>query len=68
MLDEDGASNNGHKHTLTDPEHRHTGTTDTSLIGITATNTTGTAGGAQHENTPPYLVVNYIILAKHPTF
>jgi len=68
LLNEDGASNNGHKHTLTDNGHTHTGTTDASLIGITATNVTGTAGGAQHENIPPYLVLNYIILAKHPTF
>lgn len=64
----DGDSNNGHKHSLTDPEHTHTGTTDPKVTGITTTNNTGTVGGAQHENLPPFIVVNYIILAKHPTF
>ena len=68
LVGNDGDSNNGHKHTLTDPEHQHTGTTDPSLVGITTTNTTGTVGGAQHENIPPYLVLNYIILAKYPSF
>ena len=68
MLDEDGVDNDGHKHTLTDPEHQHTGTTDPKVTGITATSNTGTVGGAQHENLSPYLVLNYIILAKHPSF
>ena len=66
LLKEDGASNNGHKHTITDPQHQHTGTTDPSLIGITATENTG--NNDAHNTMHPYLVVQYIILAKHPTF
>tara|TARA_R100000808_G_scaffold4228_1_gene14080 strand:+ start:1279 stop:2145 length:867 start_codon:yes stop_codon:yes gene_type:complete len=66
LLKNDGASNNGHKHTLTDPEHQHTGTTGPSLIGITATENTG--NNDAHNTMHPYLVVQYIILAKHPTF
>ena len=66
LLKEDGASNNGHKHTLTDNGHTHTGTTDPSLIGITATENTG--NNDAHNTMHPYLVVQYIILAKHPTF
>ena len=66
LLKEDGASNNGHKHTLTDNGHTHTGTTDPSLIGITATENTG--NNDAHNTMHPFLVVQYIILAKHPTF
>ena len=62
--------------TISDPQHGHsfdTGATATGLTiegantGITATQETGVGDGA-HENMHPYLVINYIILAKHPTF
>ena len=66
LLKEDGASNNGHKHTINDPQHQHTGTTEPSLIGITATENTG--NNDAHNTMHPFLVVQYIILAKHPTF
>ena len=66
LLKEDGASNNGHQHSFT------TGTTATGLTidndttGVTV-NEQGTGDGA-HNNMQPFLVVNYIILAKHPSF
>ncbi|SVB57568.1 uncharacterized protein METZ01_LOCUS210422 [marine metagenome] len=66
LLKDDGDSNNGHKHTLTDPEHKHTGTTDPKVTGITTTNSTGSS--SSHNNMQPFIVVQYIILAKHPSF
>jgi len=63
---------------ITDPSHKHSigegdlGTTSTDLTidsdttGITV-NEQGT-GDTAHNIMQPYLVVNYIILAKHPTF
>tara|TARA_R110002167_G_scaffold43642_1_gene131753 strand:+ start:17037 stop:17960 length:924 start_codon:yes stop_codon:yes gene_type:complete len=68
LVGNDGDSNNGHKHTIPDNGHTHAGTTAAGVTNITSTGSTGTANGAQHENLPPYVVVNYIILAKHPTF
>ena len=61
--------------TINDPEHKHDFTTTSAVsgvtvnqavTGITATNNTGSS--TAHENLPPYQVLNYIILAKHPTF
>ena len=63
---------------ITIPDHKHsfTSTTDSANISttgtnaagfITTTNETATGDGA-HNIMQPYLVVNYIILAKHPTF
>ena len=58
-------------------DHDHSLTTDAKPTGITTT-TTNTArltttdncsyGDGSHNIMQPYLVVNYIILAKHPTF
>jgi len=63
--------------TVTDPGHQHSFTTDSvghgitttepEVIGITSTNP-DTGSNTPHNNLPPYLVLNYIILAKHPTF
>ena len=61
--------------TITDPQHKHDFTTTSAVsgvtvnqavTGITATNNTGS--GTAHNTMHPYLVVQYIILAKHPTF
>ena len=58
-------------------DHDHSVTTDAKLTGITTTTTnparlTATDncsyGDGSHNIMQPYLVVNYIILAKHPTF
>lgn len=62
----DGAGNNGHKHSLTDPGHQHTGTTDVQQIGFTSTQNTGS--GTPHENRQPFIVCNYIILCRLPVF
>ena len=61
---------------ITDSGHQHTftttsvgtglSTTNAALINITSTGDTGTS--SPHNNMQPYLVLNYIILAKHPTF
>lgn len=60
---------------ITDPQHAHDFTTtsatsgisvDNAVTGITATSAAGSS--SSHENLPPYQVINYIILAKHPTF
>jgi len=58
-------------------DHDHSLTTDAKLTGITTT-TTNTArltatennssGDGSHNIMQPYLVLNFIILAKHPTF
>jgi len=58
-------------------DHDHSLTTDAKPTGITTTQTnpvritaTGlqTDGDASHNNMQPYITVQYIILAKHPTF
>jgi len=66
LLKEDGASNNGHQHSFT---------TDTTATGLSIdSNTTGVTvneqgtGDGSHNNMQPFLVINYIILAKHPSF
>jgi len=62
---------------ITIPDHDHSLTTDTKTTGITTTATNParitttdeqTAGDGAHNIMQPYLVINYIILAKHPTF
>ena len=62
---------------ITIPDHDHSLTTDTKTTGITTTATNPARitttndqpdGDLAHNNMQPYLVVNYIILAKHPTF
>jgi microcystin-dependent protein len=62
---------------VTDTGHAHSLTTDAKVTGITTTETnpirittTGlqTDGDASHNNMQPYITVQYIILAKHPTF
>ena len=58
-------------------DHKHTFTTNTVATGITTTQaqvigitstSPDTGASTKHNNMQPYLVVNYIILAKHPTF
>ena len=59
-------------------DHDHSLTTDSKPTGITTTGTNPlgritttddqTTGDDPHNNMQPYLVVQYIILAKHPTF
>ena len=69
LLDEDGVDNLGHQHSISGTD---LGTTATGLTvtnnntGITV-NDQGTGDGS-HNIMQPYLVINYIILAKHPTF
>tara|TARA_R110000822_G_scaffold67870_1_gene165171 strand:- start:464 stop:1345 length:882 start_codon:yes stop_codon:yes gene_type:complete len=61
---------------ITDSGHKHTFATNSVATGITATNndtidisaTNNSGSDASHNNMQPYQVVNYIILAKHPTF
>ena len=62
---------------ITIPDHDHSLTTDAKTTGITTTQTNPARitttneqpdGDGSHNNMQPYLVVNYIILAKHPTF
>ena len=59
------------------PDHSHSLTTTATATGITAANagvinitstSPDTGSGTPHENMHPYLVINYIILAKHPSF
>jgi microcystin-dependent protein len=59
-------------------DHDHSVTTDAKTTGITTTQTNPSGritttndqpdGDGSHNIMQPYLVVNYIILAKHPTF
>ena len=58
-------------------DHDHSLTTDAKTTGITTTQTNParitttneqSVGDGAHNIMQPYLVVNYIILAKHPTF
>lgn len=62
---------------ITIPDHDHSLTTDAKTTGITTTQTNParitttneqSVGDGAHNIMQPYLVVNYIILAKHPTF
>ena len=62
---------------ITIDDHDHEITTDAKVTGITTTQknpdriTTTlnqTAGDASHNNMQPYITVQYIILAKHPSF
>tara|TARA_R110002020_G_scaffold472432_1_gene700468 strand:- start:306 stop:1166 length:861 start_codon:yes stop_codon:yes gene_type:complete len=62
-----GITDQGHAHSFsTTAEGTGLSATDAGLTNITATGNTGS--NTAHNNQPPYLVVNYIILAKHPTF
>jgi len=63
-----GISIDDHDHSLT-TDAKTTGitTTQTNPARITTTNEQSEGDGA-HNIMQPYLVVNYIILAKHPTF
>ena len=69
LLSADGVDNLGHKHSIGEGD---LGTTATGLTindevtGITVLEQ-GSGDGA-HNIMQPYLVINYIILAKHPTF
>ena len=58
-------------------DHDHSLTTDTKTTGITTTTTNSarltatennSSGDGSHNIMQPYLVLNFIILAKHPTF
>jgi len=62
---------------ITIDDHDHTLTTDAKVTGITTTQTnpiriTSTEeqedGDLSHNNMQPYITVQYIILAKHPSF
>jgi microcystin-dependent protein len=62
---------------ITIADHDHSLTTDAKTTGITTTQTNPARitttndqpdGDASHNIMQPYLVVNYIILAKHPSF
>ena len=61
---------------ITDSGHSHTFNTSSVGTGLTATNagltniteTGETGSNTAHNTMHPYLVVNYIILAKHPSF
>ena len=61
--------------TITDNGHSHPFTTGGAIVSTSnASQTTGISttqnngSGATHENMQPYVTINYIILAKHPTF
>ena len=57
-----------HKHTIsTNAVGTGLSTTDAEVIGITST-APDTGSDTAHNNMQPYLVLNYIILAKHPSF
>lgn len=61
---------------ITIADHKHSFTTTSVGTGLTATQpaltgitvTGNTGSNTAHNNMPPYQVVNYIILAKHPSF
>jgi len=59
-------ASHSHSLTTTPTSHGVTGA-NASVIGITST-APDTGSGTAHENMHPYLVINYIILAKHPSF
>ena len=72
------ATNTGHASITVSPaSHSHSLTTTATSHGVTGANAgviniTSTApdtgSGTARENMHPYLVINYIILAKHPSF
>ena len=63
-----GISIADHKHTFaTDAVGHGITTTEAEVIGITSTSP-DTGSSASHNNMQPYITVQYIILAKHPTF
>ena len=63
-----GITDSGHAHSFTTTlVGTGLSTTQPEVIGITST-APDTGSGASHNNMQPYVVVNYIILAKHPTF
>ena len=63
-----GISIADHKHTFTTNAVGHgITTTELEVIGITST-APDTGSDTKHNNMQPYLVLNYIILAKHPSF
>ena len=62
-----GITDSGHAHSFsTDLVGTGLTVTDAGLTNITSTGNTGS--NSPHNNMQPYLVLNYIILAKHPTF
>jgi microcystin-dependent protein len=57
-----------HAHPLTTTAENHgITTTEPEVIGITST-APDTGSNTSHNNMQPYVVVNYIILVKHPSF
>ena len=60
-------SPNPHSHSFTADGAKTNLTIDSATTGITATNNS-TGGGGAHNIMQPYQVVNYIILAAHPSF
>jgi microcystin-dependent protein len=59
-------ASHSHSLTTTPTSHGVTGA-NASVIGITST-APDTGSGSSHNNMQPYITVQYIILAKHPTF
>lgn len=58
-----------HDHSFsTSTDSANISTTATNLSGFTTTTTLQADGNGAHNIMQPYVVVNYIILAKHPTF
>ena len=69
LMKNDGAGNNGHQHSISGANLETTATgltVSNNNTGITV-NDQGTGDGS-HNIMQPYLVINYKILAKHPTF
>jgi len=63
-----GVTDSGHAHSLTtSAENTNITTTQYNPIRITTTDEQA-VGDGPHNIMQPYLVINYIILAKHPTF
>jgi len=63
-----GVTDSGHAHSLTtSAENTNITTTQTNPVRITATGLQAD-GDLSHNNMQPYITVQYIILAKHPTF
>lgn len=63
-----GITDSGHAHSFTTTlVGTGLSTTQPEVIGITSTSP-DTGGGVTHNNVQPYMTVQYIILAKHPTF
>ena len=74
--DETNGSTDSQTTGITIADHKHSFTTTSVGTGLTATQpaltgitvTGNTGSNTAHNNMPPYQVVNYIILAKHPSF